>query len=57
MWMKKQSNAGLSTFAFSFTIYCSVRLSLRISSGGSFASTYKLSTGEVRKAPRHSPRP
>ena len=49
--------AGLSIFAFSFTMYCIVSLSLRRSRVGSFPSTYKLSTGEVRKVPRHSPRP
>ena len=35
---KTQSNAGLSIFAFSFTMYCSVTLSLSKSRGGSFAS-------------------
>ena len=40
--MKTQSNAVLSIFAFSFTMNCSVSLSLHKTGGGTFASTYKL---------------
>ena len=57
MWNKNTVNSGPSIFVFSFTMYCNVSLSLRKSCGGSFASTYKLSPGDVRKAPRHSRRP
>ena len=51
---EKQSNTGLSIFAFTFTMYYSVSLSLRKSRGDSFSSTYKLSTREVRKGHRYS---
>ena len=49
--------AGLSIFAVSFTTYCSVSFNLRKSRGGWFASTYRLPTGEVRKASRHNRSP
>ena len=48
---EKQSNAGLSIFAYSFTMYFRVSLSLSKSRGGSHAGTYKLSAGEFEKLP------
>ena len=51
------SYAGFPELAFSLRIYCRAYFSLRISNGGSWASTYKLSTGEERNAPRLRRRP
>ena len=51
--MKNTVKAGLGICALSFTMYCSVSLSKRRSSGGSFEYQL-LSNGEVWKAPRHS---
>ena len=46
------SYAGFPGLVFSLRIYCRAIFSLRISNGGSWASTYKLSTGEERNAPK-----
>ena len=57
MWMKKNSQVQDYLYLLLVSQYTVVRLSLRRLSSGLFASTYKLSTGEVRKAPRHNRRP
>ena len=51
------SCAGFPGLAFSLMVYCRANFSLRISNGGSWASTYKLSTGEERNAPKLRRRP
>ena len=51
------SQAGFSGLALSLRTYWKANLSQRFSNGGSWASTYKLSTGEERKAPRLRRRP
>ena len=56
-WWKTLQYAGLSIFALSWTMFCSVSLSLRKSRSGSFASTYRLPTAEVRKTPRNNRSP
>src|SRR6266446_7776091 len=46
-------DAGCDGFDFSLQRYCNDSLWRLKSSGGSLASTWRLSTGEVLKAPRH----
>ena len=52
-----QSHVGFEGKAFNLVRYCKPSLIRRLYSEGSFASTYKLSTGEVRKAPSASRKP
>ena len=48
---------GFDELAASLMAYCRASFSLRRYNNGSSASTYRLSTGDVRKAPRASRSP
>ena len=54
---KVTSWAGLDGFSASLIAYCKENFSLRVVNDGSSASTYRLATGEVLKAPRAYLRP
>ena len=51
---KQPNKQGLD---ISLTHYCRDRRVLLMSNGGSFASIYKLCTGDERKAPKHNRKP
>jgi len=55
--LKTQSYAGFEEKAFNFVAYCMPRLVHLLSMEDSFASTYKLSTGDVLNAPSESLNP
>jgi hypothetical protein len=55
--LKTQSYAGFEEQAFNFVAYCIPSLIRLFSREGSFASTYKLSTGDVLNAPSESRNP
>ena len=53
---KTHSNAGLSGFDFNFSMYCIHSLLCLVSSGSSFASTWRPAASEILNARRHQRR-